>query len=146
MAGCFGSSAIDRWMESNLNDYLDEQDCGSRTLEFKLFKGKKLINTYYETISNEDSCYYEMQETLEKIHSKNVQIYFNEVKPVYIGRKGLIVCDQETFYDYRVDNFMQEHIIKQWAKLPKITHIERKGFNMVKMGNYSIVCNDTLED
>ena len=65
MSGCFGGSAVDRWMEGNLNRYLDDQECTtSRVCSFTLRMGKKVIHEWDAEISDEDSPYWEMKETL----------------------------------------------------------------------------------
>ena len=158
MSGCFGGSAIDRWMEGNLNRYLDSQDeYGERTLTFKLWKGKKLIETWQADISNEDGCTHEMHTELVKIHTVGMKDWLNSVKENHtlVGgdRKcGYYVCDQETFHNWRLFNYNernsnQSKIVENWSMLPKISHIcHSTGFNIYRMGKYSITCFDTLKD
>lgn len=150
MAGCFGGSAIDRWMESNLNDYLGGDDAGERTCSFKLYKGKKLISEWDETISNEDSSYHEMKERLVSVHTKILRKYLYEIDPMnHVAYSSTFRCymvyDPETDNFYRCDSFRkdrQEKILANWAMLPKTFNIERGNFAMLRMGKYSVVAND----
>lgn len=150
MAGCFGGSAIDRWMESNLNDYLDGDDAGERSCSFKLYKGKKFIREWNETISNEDSTYWEMKQVLVSIHTKNIRKYLAEIDPMNKASYSSYYRNYMV-YDPETDNFFlcdtsrkskQEKIVEKWAKLPKEFSMERGAFAMLRMGKYSIVAND----
>ena len=155
MSGCFGSSAVDRWMEGNLDRYLDSQeDYGYRTLTFKLWKGKKLIQTWSEEVSNEDGCSHLMRKELVRMHTKRVTAWLAGIKEdnilVSYSRKwGYTVCDQETFDNYHLysDSSTQKAIVEKWSMMPKASHISHStGFNIYRMGKYSITCFDPLKD
>ena len=154
MAGCFGGSDVDRWMERNLNDYLDDGEPGSRCVEFKLYKGKKLISEWSSEISDEDSCYFEMKETLENRHIRELEMYLNEAKDVsgeqwvsYYGKGSLFVSNPDKIgYGHITSSYEQKekqrNILLKWARLPKAFHIENRNFNLMRMGKYSVVAND----
>lgn len=151
--GCFGYSAIDRWMASNLDRYLDSQEPGSRTIAFKLFKGKKLIKKWSSEISDEDSCYYEMHEVLVEIHTRTMRKYLASLTegPTLFSRpfKGPhTFFNPETNCSYygSVDKDAQKRIVEKWSMLPKVFHIVNKEFNLMRIGKYSIVCNDPLTE
>jgi len=159
MAGCFGGSAVDRWMEGRLNDYLDDGEPGERNVEFKLYKGKKLIRKWSETISEEDSCYFSMKETLENIHIREtkMEMYLSEAKNVsdeqwvsYAGKGSMFVANPDKIgYGHYKCSYEQKdkqrEILLKWARVPKAFCIENKNFNLMRMGKYSIVANDPRE-
>ena len=156
MSGCFGGSAVDRWMEGNLNRYLDSQeDYGYRTLTFKLWKGKKLISEWSDEVSNEDGCSHLMHKELVRMHTKRVTAWLAGIQENHTlisgSRKyGYTICDQETFNNYRLfdyDRTTQKAIVEKWSMMPKASHISHKtGFNIYRMGKYSITCFDPLKD
>ena len=159
MSGCFGGSAVDRWMERELNSYLDSQEItGERTLTFKLWKGKKLVNTWQADISNEDGCQHEMYDVLAKIYTKGVTRWLKECNEPHTlvfrsGRTNYFACDQETMNNVYLEGYgdrsysRQAEIVKQWAMMPKASRISHStGFNIYRMGKYSITCFDPLQD
>ena len=157
MAGCFGGSAIDRWMEANCDRHTDG-DYGTRIVDFKLFKGKKLIREFTEELSNEDDDSSDvMMDTLKGIYKKKVQRWYNAIKEysTLIGgsrKQGYYICDQETMTNYRLDQYNDKYndpqtkIIETWSMMPKPFGIENNGFNMLRMGKYSVTCYDKPQD
>lgn len=151
--GCFGHSVIDRWLSKNLDDYLDSQDPGSRRLTFKMFKGKKQIKEWSVEISNEDSCYYEMHHALVKIHTKAMRSYlelFTEGPTLFSmpHKRPHTFFNPETSLSYfgTINKFKQQEILEKWSMIPKEFCITNKQFNLVRMGKYSVVCIDPLEE
>lgn len=151
--GCFGYSDIDRWLSSNLDRHFEDQDPGSRLLTFKMLKGKKQIKEWSVEISNEEPCYYEMHNALVKIFTKEIRIYLAELTegPSLFNtpRKGPhTFVNPETMTNYygTINKFAQNEIVEKWARLPKEFCIANKQFNLVRMGKYSVVCIDTLEE
>ena len=150
--GCFGYSDIDRWMARNLDRHLDYQEPGSRTLSFKLFKGRKLIREWTSEVSDEDSCYHEMHDELVEIHTATMRKYLKDMTSgqslFYRSNRQCLVYNPEDCKVYfgSVDEFKQKHIIEKWSRLPKEFHISNKQFNLVRMGKYSVVCNDPLSE
>lgn len=152
MAGCFGGSDIDRWMERNLDRYLDEGEAGSRELLLRLFKGRKLIKEFWKDVSNEDDCFHVMREALEEIHIRQLQKYVNELTsgPTLFDapyKRAHTFYNPETcqFYYGSIDKDAQRRITLRWAMLPKTFHITNGPFNLLRMGKYSIVCSDTYQ-
>lgn len=151
--GCFGYSAIDRWLSKSLDDYLDGQDPGSRLLTFKMLKGKKQIKEWSVEISNEEPCYYEMHNALVKIFTKEIRKYLAELTEgpslFNMPRNAphtFINPETMTSYYGTINKFTQNEIVEKWARLPKEFCIANKQFNLVRMGKYSVVCTDTLEE
>jgi len=148
--GCFGYSDIDRWMASNLDRYLESQEPGSRTLVFKLFKGKKLIKKWSAEVSDEDSCYYQMHETLVDIHTQAIRKYLSSsiegptlFSTPFKGPHTFFNPETSMNHYGTIDKFKQAKIIEDWSFLPKEFCITNKAFNLVRMGKYSVVCNET---
>ena len=150
--GCFGNSDVDRWMARNLDRYLDSQEPGSRTLSFKMFKGRKLIREWTSEVSDEDSCDHEMHEELVEIHTVTMRKYLNSITSgpslFYRSNRQCLVYNPEDCKVYfgSVDEFKQKRIIEKWAMLPKEFCVTNKQFNLVRMGKYSIVCMDKFEE
>lgn len=150
MAGCFGGSDIDRWMERNLNEYLDEGEPGVRQVDFKLFKGKALLQEWSAEIPDDEGCYHEMLDTLKAVHIKVMKRYFNSLTqgvPTLFDqpRRGPhTYYNPETGMRYykTIDKLKQDRIIEAWAALPKTFSVVRGTFNLLRMGKYSVVCND----
>jgi hypothetical protein len=152
MAGCFGGSDIDRWMERNLDRYLDEGDPGNRSLLLRLFKGRKLIKEIWKDVSNEDGCYHVMKEVLVEIHTRQLKKYLDAMtsEPTlfsapYKGPHTFYNPETCCHYYGSIDKDEQRRILEKWAMLPKTFRIENKEFNLLRMGKYSIVCSDTYQ-
>ena len=65
MAGCFGSSAVDRWMESRLDDYLDNDDLESN--EHTLHRRWKCDNGKKGTIRIDVTVLADCNDTNERV-------------------------------------------------------------------------------
>lgn len=147
--GCFGNSEVDCWMARNLDRYLGEDAPGSRTVAFKLFKGKKLLRKWNCDISDEDSCYHDMKATLVDIHTMPFKKYLKEMMSgpslfhaPYKGPHTFFNPETSLSYYGSINKDAQQQILERWAMLPKIFSIANKHFNLMRMGKYSIVCYD----
>jgi hypothetical protein len=107
MAGCFGNHPIDRWMEGQLNRYLDSQDePGDFDFDFNFkVQGKGTVKVFceaiYKTDQDEDGCTsYHIAKIKDLYWSfdkdRNIDIDF----PVEIMRK----------IEYRAEKEMKENI------------------------------------
>lgn len=144
MAGCFGGSKIDRWMESSLNRHLDANEFGTINITFKLFKGKHLIDTYNEEISEEDGPSYSMKAVLRSMYNnKGLRKYLNTFNRS--DRSEWTYCP-ETGKDIFVGSKQQETILAKWESVPKHFSIVNGTFNMMRMGKYSITCDYPLDN
>lgn len=152
MAGCFGGSDIDRWMEGNLNRYLSEEDGEDEVNlvggEYQVFKDGKYLETFEESfdLDNDDGTG-PMIDKLKSIYTKKVWDWYNKTweQPILVGgtrNSGFYCCDQETFTNIRLYNYDRGHqqkIIENWSMMPDMTCVEENGSFIMTMGKYSIV-------
>ena len=59
MSGCFGGSDIDRWMESNLDAYLDGKDEASVQVEY-VCSMENAYHEEYDLFTREDGSQFEV--------------------------------------------------------------------------------------
>lgn len=147
--GCFGNSDIDRWMSRNLDRYLDDDSDESRKLLFKVFKHRKLIKEFWKEVLIDDSCYHDMKAELIDIHTKELKKYLKHSTSgqslFHRPRKGPhTYYNPETCLNYCgvIDEYKQQEILERWANIPKEFYMVNGTFNLLRIGHYSVVCND----